>query len=236
MNLGANPEQNRIRLLITAGPTHEPIDAVRYIGNRSSGRVGAAVAQAAATCKWDVRLLMGPAPTVPPANGIEIIRFRSTADLERLLAEHLPWCDLLIMAAAVSDYTPRVEADATGKWKRGDGPISLELVPTPDLLAGCAARRRPDQVLVGFALEPRNRLTASARAKLERKDIDFIVANPLETMDSDAIAATLFRRGGEAVSSTDGPITKPEFARWLLDLLAPAVADSARSHADRTAT
>lgn len=221
-------------LLITAGPTHEPIDAVRFLGNRSSGRVGSALAKAAAARGWRVRLLIGPMTTPPEADGIEVIRFQSTSDLENLLTEHLDWCDALVMAAAVSDYRPKVEVDAkTGKWRRGDGPVHLELVPTPDLLAGCARNRCEHQTLVGFALEPRNRLTASARAKLERKDIDYIVANPLETMDSGSIAATLFRRGGEAVSSTDGEISKTEFAEWLLDLLEPVIHESAGSHADR---
>ncbi len=223
-----------IRLLITAGPTHEPIDAVRFLGNRSSGRVGAAIADAAAAKGWHVRVLMGPTPTRPDAGRVEVIPFRSTADLGTLLDENLGWCDILIMAAAVSDYTPDIRPDArSGKWRRGEGPVTLRLVPTPDLLARCAQRRREGQILVGFALEPRNRLTDSARAKLERKDIDYIVANPLETMDADSIAATLFRRGGQAVSSTDGEISKAEFASWLLDLLEPVAAENRRSHADR---
>ena len=223
-----------IRLLITAGPTHEPIDAVRFLGNRSSGRVGASLADAAADRGWDVRMLMGPTPTRPRSDRVEIIPFRSTADLGALLDEHLGWCDMLIMAAAVSDYTPDLDPDTrTGKWRRGKGPVTLRLIPTPDLLARCAGRRREGQILVGFALEPRTRLTDSARAKLERKDIDYIVANPLETMDADTIAATLFRRGGEAVSSTDGEVGKAEFAAWLLDVLEPIATEKRRSHADR---
>ena len=223
-----------LRLLITAGPTHEPIDAVRFLGNRSSGRVGVALCDAAADLGWDVRLLMGPSPARPASASVEVIGFRSVSDLDTLLREHLAWCDVLIMAAAVSDYTPDIDPDTrAGKWRRGKGPVTLRLVPTPDLLAGCAGRRREDQILVGFALEPRSRLTDSARAKLERKNIDYIVANPLETMDADSISATLFRRGGEAVSSTDGTMSKPEFAAWLLGLLEPAAAEARRSHADR---
>lgn len=216
----SNPNTTSPRLLVTAGPTHEPIDAVRFLGNRSSGRVGSAIADEAARRGWPVRVLMGPAARLPESPGVEVTRFQSTADLEALLAEHLPWCDLLIMAAAVSDYRPVTPAGASdGKLRRGKGPITLTLEPTPDLLAGCAARRDDHQTLVGFALEPRNRLADSARAKLDRKDIDYIVANPLETMDAGSIAATLFERGGQAVASTDGEIGKTEFAAWLLDQL-----------------
>lgn len=223
------------RLLITAGPTHEPIDAVRYLGNRSSGRVGAAIADAADARGWPTRLLMGPSARLPLSTGVRVERFTSTADLQALLREHLPWCDILIMAAAVSDYRPIVpESVLQTKWRRGDGPISLDLVPTPDLLAGCVQDKREDQILVGFALEPQSQLTDSARSKLERKQIDYIVANPLETMDAEHIAATLFRRGGEAIASTDGKVTKPDFAHWLLDQFAPILSIPHRSHADRT--
>jgi phosphopantothenoylcysteine decarboxylase/phosphopantothenate--cysteine ligase len=176
-----------MRLLITAGPTHEPIDAVRFLGNRSSGRLGAALAESAADLDWDVRTLIGPHADLPDTRdrSIDIRRFRSTADLEALLAEHLPWCDMLIMAAAVSDFTPVVPKNAKStKWRRGSKALTLELTPTPDLLKGCSERARGDQILVGFALEPAETMLASARAKLERKGIDFIVANPLETMDA----------------------------------------------------
>lgn len=218
-----------MRLLITAGPTHEPIDAVRFLGNRSSGRVGTALAEAAADLGWEVRLLMGPHAMIPDHRDITIIRFQSTADLEALLNEHLPWCEMLIMAAAVSDFTPVVPRDCQQtKWRRGDDAPVLHLQPTPDLLKGCAGRAREDQTLVGFALEPHERLESSARAKLERKDVDFIVANPLETMDADRIAAILYERGGDAVASTDGPISKQTFAKWLLEELESASAVSLR--------
>ena len=117
-----------MRLLITAGPTHEPIDAVRFLGNRSSGRVGSSLAEAAADLGWEVRLLMGPHAVIPEHGGIDIIRFQSTSDLQALLNEHLPWCDLLIMAAAVSDFTPVVPDGAEDtKWRRGAGSLTLEL-------------------------------------------------------------------------------------------------------------
>lgn len=207
------------RLLITAGPTHEPIDAVRYIANRSSGRLGIALAETAAGAGWPVRLLLGPTPRECTDSRVEVHRFRTTADLEALLRDHLPWCDALIMAAAVADYRPATSAGSQTKLRRTGESMTLTLESTPDLLAGCAARRRSDQLLVGFALEPRTELERSARSKLERKRVDMIVGNPLETMDSPSIEATIYLRSG-ATMSTPGPIEKQAFAGWLLERIA----------------
>jgi len=213
----------RGRLLITAGPTHEPIDAVRYIANRSSGQLGVALAEEAAQRGWRVILLLGPTNTAPTLPGVRLIRFQSTADLESALIEHLSWCDVLIMAAAVADYRPIIsESDLETKCRRTTDKMVIELSPTPDLLAGCADRRRDDQTIVGFALEPRAEMIESARRKLTRKKIDMVVANPLETMDSDQIEATILGREGtglEAGRSTPGAIAKTEFAGWLLGVL-----------------
>lgn len=233
------------RLLITAGPTHEPIDAVRYLANRSSGRLGVELANAAADLGWSVTLLLGPVGDATRAavdTRARTIGFRSTADLEHLLAEHLPGTDVLVMAAAVADYRPVVAArPGTGsggaggaggvgglggvggeKIRREKKNLTLELEPTPDLLAGCASRRSAGQLLVGFALEPRDRLMESAREKLARKGVDLIVANPLETMDASSIEATLIGSPSigaspdAIVAQTDGPIEKSAFAPWLL--------------------
>ena len=206
------------RILITAGPTHEPIDAVRYIANRSSGRLGIALAETAADAGWQVTLLLGPTPRSTTHSAVRLRRFQSTADLETLLKDELPGCDVLVMAAAVADYRPRPPATpiAQTKLKRVQQNLTLELEPTPDLLAGCSARRKPGQYLVGFALEPRDRLMESARGKLARKGIDMIVANPLETMDADTIEATVVARDGRTWQ-TDGTIEKDRFAPWLLD-------------------
>lgn len=232
------PEQPKtLRLLITAGPTYEPIDSVRFIGNRSSGRLGSALADHAAHAGWRVTLLLGPNATEPFNPGVELVRFRSAADLESLLAEHLPGCDVLIMAAAVADYRPKPATVASGaKHRRGDEPLVLRLESTPDLLAGCSARARPDQLLVGFALEPEVELLASARAKLQRKSIDLIVANPLETMESPAIRARLIGnpdRGCPMDEQTDGPIPKEAFAGWLLEHLTPLALQRAGSEPAR---
>lgn len=215
------PRESARRLLITAGPTHEPIDAVRYLGNRSSGRLGVALADAAAARGWQVTLLLGPSPLSPGDTRVSLRRFRSAADLEALLKEEFPGCHTLVMAAAVADYRPASgQATSQTKIKRTDGKLTLELESTPDLLAACAAVRSAGQRLIGFALEPRDRLLASAQAKLERKSLDAIVANPLETMDSPQIEATLlFRSASRKPASTPGPIAKEDFADWLLDRL-----------------
>lgn len=207
-----------LRLLVTAGPTHEPLDAVRYLGNRSSARLGIAVADAAAARGWDTTLLLGPTGLGPLDSHVRVFRFRTAADLAGLLDRHAADADVLVMAAAVADFRPRREAP--GKLRRGGPGLTLDLEPTPDLLAGVAARRRDGQTLVGFALEPRDELLASARDKLARKGVDFIVANPLETLDAPDIDALLLSRDGSEHRA--GAMPKPAFAAWLLDRLGEA--------------
>ncbi|MFN0012307.1 MAG: phosphopantothenoylcysteine decarboxylase [Phycisphaerales bacterium] len=218
--------QAPVRLLITAGPTHEPIDQVRYLGNRSSGRLGIALADHAVSRGWRTTLLLGPTPRTPSDSRVRVERFQTTADLQRLLTGHFPDCDCLVMAAAVADYRPVPahpdDAAPGGKLRRGEAALTLTLEPTPDLLAACAASKRPDQTVVGFALEPRSRLIASATEKLARKHLDFIVANPLETMDSDSIEATLLCANGPS-RLTPGTVSKDEFAPWLLAQIEPGV-------------
>lgn len=201
------------RLLITAGPTHEPIDRVRYLANRSSGRLGVAIAESAARRGWRVTMLLGPTHLSPCDTRIDLHRFRTTADLEALLGEHAPRCDVLIMAAAVADYRPRQAPDA--KIERAERPLTLALDPTPDLIRACAARKRPGQWFLGFALAPREGLLEGARAKLERKGLDAIVANPLETMEQETVEATLLTADGES-RSPGGEVAKASFADWLI--------------------
>lgn len=215
---------NPPRLLITAGPTHEPIDSVRFLGNRSSGRMGVALSEAAVARGWQVTLLLGPGTAEPSDPAVQVVRFRTCADLQSLLGAHAPKADILIMAAAVADYRPKPNpAMSGGKFRRTDAPLVLELEPTPDLLAGISACRRPDQLFVGFALEPREELLESAKRKLVKKHIDMVVGNPLATMDSETVEAmVLFRDGRRA--DTPRVMTKRAFAPWLLDL----VGDEAR--------
>lgn len=210
---------NAPRLLITAGPTWEPIDAVRYLTNRSSGRMGLALAQSSIRRAWPTTLLLGPTPLPPPhTSHCSIRRFQTTAQLKALLVEHWPSHDVLLMAAAVADYRP-VDVEPTQKRPRDGHGWNLALEPTPDLLADLAQTSRPDQTLIGFALEPADQLIESARRKLEQKHLDAIVANDLTTMDSDTITATLLLRDGR-ILSPGRELEKVQFANWLLDELA----------------
>lgn len=204
-------------VLITAGPTYEPIDAVRFIGNRSSGRLGVELARAAHAVGLDVILALGPntvpAPSFPDRLRVE--RFRSCADLEGLLAELWPArAEVLIMAAAVADFRPGQPA-GRGKLRREIEGLTIEMEATPDLVAACAARRRPGQRIIGFALETQAELAASAADKIRRKGLDAIVANPLETMDADEIDGLLIHADGRR--ETPGRLSKPMFAAWLID-------------------
>jgi len=216
-------ESSPPRLLITAGPTHEAIDAVRYLANRSSGRLGIALADEAHARGWRVTLLLGPTHLEPTGAGVATVRFGSTAELEQALVEHLTGCDALIMAAAVADFRPREPASAQAKIKRSGKSLMIELEPTPDLLARASRGKRPEQVFVGFALEPTESMLESALDKLDRKGLDMIVANPLETMDAADIEATILSREAPrdpVETERLPPMTKPEFASELIDRIA----------------
>jgi phosphopantothenoylcysteine decarboxylase / phosphopantothenate---cysteine ligase len=204
------------RLLITAGPTYEPIDDVRFIGNRSSGRLGLAIAQAAARRGQPTTLLLGPIAAVADLHSsIRLLRFRTTADLQALLIQEWPNHDLLLMAAAVADY--RVAGGpSAGKLARSVDFLTLTLEPTPDVLAALVPITKPEQTLIGFALEPEETLESRAKEKLRRKGLHAIIANPLETMDSETITGTLITSGGRSL--TPGrDVGKDEFATWLLN-------------------
>ncbi len=205
------------KLLITAGPTHEPLDVVRYLANRSSGRLGLALAAAARGSGWNVTLLLGPTAMRPPPR-VRTLRFDSTAALAGLLTQHFPRCDVLVMAAAVADYRP--VASRTAKLPRRAAGLVLRLEPTPDLVAACAARKRAGQMIVGFALEAREHLHRRALRKLRRKGLDAIVANPLETMGAARIRAVVYTADGAAVHPPGGRrqgLTKAAFAAWLVE-------------------
>jgi phosphopantothenoylcysteine decarboxylase / phosphopantothenate---cysteine ligase len=163
-----------LRVLVTAGGTREPIDAVRFIGNRSSGRMGFALADEAAR--------RGAAVTVVAANvelarnpAVRYVDVGSAAELGAATAAEFDRCDLLLMAAAVADYRPA--APRADKLKKTESELELQLERTDDILSGLAARRREGQVLVGFAAETGTRALEYARAKLARKDLDAVVVN-----------------------------------------------------------
>jgi phosphopantothenoylcysteine decarboxylase/phosphopantothenate--cysteine ligase len=165
-----------VRLVVTAGPTHEAIDPVRFIGNRSSGKMGVALADAAAARGARVTLVHGPIAVRPTHAGVDRVAVRSAIEMEQAVTDLRESADAIVMAAAVADYRP---ADvATQKIKKSSDRLVVELVKNPDILAGLGvwrgARARP--VLVGFAVETGD-LVGYARGKLERKGCDLVVAN-----------------------------------------------------------
>ena len=202
------------RVLVTAGPTREAIDPVRFLSNGSTGTMGFEIAREAASRGAEVTLLAGPVAldTPPAVTRVDIV---SAGDLHRAAMAHAD-ADLVIAAAAVSDYAPAASGDR--KLKKSDDDLALALRRTPDVLAALGARKREGQTLVGFALETHDG-EAHARGKLERKNLDWIVLN----MQNEAGAGfgtgtnrvTLLGRSGERVDVPMAP--KPEIARAILD-------------------
>lgn len=161
-------------ILITAGPTYEDLDPVRYLGNRSTGRMGIALAEAAAARGAAVNLVLGPTELTTTASGVTVHNVRSAREMHAVSVINWPKADAAILAAAVADYRPsRTEA---GKIKKKEGPLTVKLVRNPDIAAELGQDKRPNQRLVGFALETENGLE-NARGKLKRKNLDFIVLN-----------------------------------------------------------
>jgi phosphopantothenoylcysteine decarboxylase/phosphopantothenate--cysteine ligase len=171
-----------LRVLVTAGGTREPIDSVRYIGNRSSGRMGLALAEEAARRGADVTLVAANV-TIPAPSGVETVNVETTEQLGAAVRERFPEADVLIMAAAPADFRPAAVED--GKFARegaGDG-FALELEPTADIVAGVAAGRRGDQTVIGFAAEHGEGAVERGRAKLARKGLDAVVVNDISRSD-----------------------------------------------------
>ena len=163
---------SHLRALVTAGPTREPIDPIRVLTNHSTGMMGYALATALRARGADVTLVSGPTSLQTPP-GITRIDVSTAEEMHRAVQAHED-DDIVFMAAAVADYTPRAPADH--KLKKQDSEMVLHLRPTPDILAGLGARKRPGQLLVGFAMETTDGL-ASARQKLESKNLDYVVLN-----------------------------------------------------------
>lgn len=162
-------------ILVTAGPTQEKVDPVRYLSNHSSGKMGYAIAQAAKNAGASVTLVSGPVHIQPP-KGIKTIPVVSTCDLQEAVLSEFPQCDALIMAAAPSDYRPAVYLD--NKMKKAKEAFSLDLTRNPDILSSVADIKQAHQVVVGFAAESQN-VEAYATDKLKRKRLDMIVANDI---------------------------------------------------------
>jgi phosphopantothenoylcysteine decarboxylase/phosphopantothenate--cysteine ligase len=205
-----------LKVVITAGPTREPIDPVRYITNRSSGRMGFAVAAAAREAGADVVLVTGPV-TLPTPAAVQRIDVETAEEMYRKVHDEIAGADIFIGCAAVSDYRPREAAGQ--KLKRTAAELELELVRSPDTLASVAALPRPP-FTVGFAAETDD-MAAHARDKLERKRIDMIAANRVGKdcgFDLETNALTVFWPGGGERVLGEG--SKPLLARRLVELIA----------------
>jgi phosphopantothenoylcysteine decarboxylase/phosphopantothenate--cysteine ligase len=214
-----------LRVLVTAGGTREPIDSVRFLGNSSSGRMGLALAGAASARGASVTLVAANVGLEPP-DGVACRAVVTAAELQAACEEELPDCDVLLMAAAVADFT--VAAPAEGKIKKADRELlELRLAPTADVLAGLAAARRDGQTLVGFAAEHGPEAVDGAREKLVRKGLDAIVVNDISRpdigFDVDANEVTILSARGERsdVERWDIPrAPKAQVADAILDVVA----------------
>ena len=170
-----------IRVLVTAGPTREAVDPVRFVSNRSSGKMGYAIAEAALERGAEVTLISGPTAIAPPC-GAKTVPVESTEDLYRAVTGLCPETDILIQAAAPADYTPVEKAPQ--KIKKADGePLVLEMRETPDVAKAAGALRKAGQVFAGFAAETENGME-NARAKLEKKNLDLIALNDVSRKDA----------------------------------------------------
>jgi phosphopantothenoylcysteine decarboxylase / phosphopantothenate---cysteine ligase len=169
------------KIMVTAGPTVEPIDPVRYITNRSSGKMGYAIARSAAMQGADVTLISGPTNLRPPL-GINLIRVNTAEEMRNAVFANRAAMDVIIKAAAVADFRPSVSADQ--KIKKNDKDISINLVKNPDILSELGkTKSNPDQILIGFAAETEN-ILVNAKEKLVRKNLDMIVVNDVTSTDA----------------------------------------------------
>jgi phosphopantothenoylcysteine decarboxylase / phosphopantothenate---cysteine ligase len=204
------------KLLITAGPNREPLDPVRYLSNRSSGKMGYALARAAIRRGAEVALISGPTELEPPV-GARLTSVTTAAEMRHAVLEEFSGCTAVIMAAAVSDYRP-VDF-ARKKIKRGKGPIELRLEPNPDILKEISARKN-GKMLVGFAAET-GELVVNAAKKLKEKNLDMIIANNVSEagagFDVDTNVATILDRAGTVRSLP--LMSKDELAEQILDHL-----------------
>ena len=210
------------RILVTAGGTREPIDPVRFIGNRSSGKQGVALALAAADRGAEVTLIAANLEVDVPAT-VQVVRVRSTLDLEKAATSAAETADIVIMAAAVADYRPETVADAKIKKDVQGDVLDLRLVKNPDILAGLAANRRAGQVIVGFAAETEPddaKLQQLGAAKVARKGADLLVVNRVgwnEGFATEGNTVIVLNRTGDIVGEASG--SKRSVADRILDLL-----------------
>ncbi|PPI08639.1 bifunctional phosphopantothenoylcysteine decarboxylase/phosphopantothenate--cysteine ligase CoaBC [Rathayibacter sp. AY1D2] len=209
-----------VRVLVTAGGTREPLDPVRFVGNRSSGRQGVALALAAAARGAEVTLLAANLD-VPAPEGVTVLPVGTALELREAALAAATGADVVIMAAAVADYRPAAVADAKIKKEQQGDRLVLELVKNPDVLAEISASRREGQIVVGFAAETepdRDAMLALGRAKIARKGCDLLVLNRVgwaEGFQSDSNAVVVLDRAGDIVGEASG--SKAEVADRVLD-------------------
>jgi len=210
-----------VRMVVTAGPTQEPIDPVRFIGNRSTGKMGVAVAAEAASRGADVRLILGPDTVAPPV-GVATVRVDTAEEMQRAVLAAADEVHVVVMAAAVADFRPKAVAE--GKLKKEAGVPELHLEPTPDII-GELGERKGTRILVGFAAETAE-LAAAGEKKLRAKHLDLVVVNEVGRegtgFGSDMNVAMIL--------SADGPVeplrtwTKVELAAAICDHVAGLLA------------
>jgi phosphopantothenoylcysteine decarboxylase/phosphopantothenate--cysteine ligase len=206
------------KAIVTAGPTYEPIDPVRFIGNQSCGKMGVALAKELSRRGAGVSLIMGPSQLQFSANGIELVRVTTAEQMYKACMERFDRADIAVMAAAVADYSPAVVAEK--KIKKNDEGMTVELVKTKDILKSLGEKKKNNQVLVGFALETNNE-KAHALEKLEKKNADMIVLNSMQDSGAgfgyDTNKITIFSKKGDEFSFETK--TKEEVAKDIVDTL-----------------
>lgn len=206
------------KVMVSAGPTYEPIDPVRFIGNRSSGKMGIALAKELQRRGAVVTLIMGPSHLQPPFDGIEIVNVKTAEEMYQACVLQFEQSDITIMAAAVSDYTP--VSTATEKIKKTGDRLIVELVKTKDILKTLGDKKKEDQFLAGFALETSNE-REHALDKLEKKNVDMIILNSLNDKGAgfgfDTNKITIFEKGGKEFHF-DGK-SKQEVAKDIVDTI-----------------
>jgi phosphopantothenoylcysteine decarboxylase/phosphopantothenate--cysteine ligase len=205
-----------VKFLITAGPTREPIDPVRYLSNRSSGKMGYALAEAALAAGHEVVLISGPVSLAAPT-AAQTVSVSTSDQMHDAVHQHLTGCDVLVMCAAVADYKPARASPQ--KIKKGAAGLILELVPTRDILSSIPPQGR-ECLVVGFAAET-NDLEENARRKLRDKNCDMVVGNDVSRaesgMESDENEVTIFFRNGEIRKIPRAP--KKNIARELIKII-----------------
>ena len=201
-----------MRVLVTAGPTREYIDAVRFLSNASSGKMGFACAEAAARAGHDVTLVTGPV-TLPDPKGVRTVRVVSADDMYRAVMKAYPRIDAAIMTAAVGDYRPAERF--AGKLKKKSETLTLRLVRTRDILKEMG-RKKGKRILIGFALEVQDAVH-QALVKYKKKNLDYVVLNTPRTFAADRMDCRVYREG-DVVRRFKGA-TKESVARWIVGVL-----------------